>query len=423
MINIKDLRIEKEILPLLNFTNNDFSKSVLIDILHEPLNSINEILNRQEILKGFIVNNEILKSYYYSRAELQEVYEFLNQQKSNTDSNKTLKILLFFSEKERHQKMSKFIQFILLFYKLHSTYISRLNQDNYPKDYKKELQNLNDFFNAFNLAHYELLIREKKIKTKNLREITKIILEKDSSGEFEKFWKRFFLFEAYVSISIGIKKQGFIFPTFTDTKFLLEDFYHPLLANPVKNSFTTDCNVVILTGPNMSGKSTFLKAISLCVYLGHIGIGVPAKKSVLPFFKTISVAINLTDNLQSGYSHFMTEVVNLKRVLAEVINNNNSFAVFDELFRGTNIEDAVEISTTTIKGLVRFKNSLFFISTHLHQLKEIEEVKANEIATFYIDCELKNNNPHFNYKLRQGWSDLKVGRLLFEREGLNDMLT
>ncbi len=171
----------------------------------------------------------------------------------------------------------------------------------------------------------------------------------------------------------------------------------------------------------MSGKSTLLKAISHCVYLGHLGLGVPASKAEMPFFETIVVKINHDDDIQNGYSHFMTEVVNVKNVAMEAESGKKCFAVFDELFMGTNIEDAVEISTTTIKGLTKYKNSLFFISTHLHQLKETEEVKTNKISGWFIECELNGMNPTFTFKVKEGWSEIKLGRILFENEGLNEL--
>jgi DNA mismatch repair protein MutS len=179
---------------------------------------------------------------------------------------------------------------------------------------------------------------------------------------------------------------------------------------------------MLLTGPNMSGKSTFLKAISLCVYLAHVGVAVPTAEASMPFFDTLSVSINLNDDLQNGQSHFMTEVKNLKSVALEAADNKRCFCVFDELFRGTNIEDAIEISTSTLNGLTQFKNSYFFISTHLHQLKEIQSVKDGKVDMYYIDCEIQDNTPKFTYVLKQGWSDLRVGRILFEKEGLNELL-
>ena len=212
------------------------------------------------------------------------------------------------------------------------------------------------------------------------------------------------------------------FLSFNESGFSADAIYHPFLKNPVKNDVSVASNVILLTGPNMSGKSTFLKAVSICVYLAHTGLAVPASRASMPFFDTISVAINVTDSIVSGYSHFMSEIMTLKNVLVEAQKGNTCFAVFDELFRGTNIEDALEISTATIKGLTRFSQCLFFVSTHLHQLKETAEVKTNRVSTWYIDCELKDNTPVFNYKLKKGWSDLKVGRILFEKEGLNKML-
>lgn len=422
MFNIRDLHIEKELLPLIDFTSNEFSRNALLELLKQPLDSVDEIFQRQIIIKGFISNNEILKNFTYSRRELMEILSFLKQSNFGKNPKGNQKFQLLFSEQYRHRKASSLIQVVLFLSKLQLFYISRLNLKSFPENYKKDLLSMNDFLSGLNLPKYELLIREQKFKVKHILELTKLYAKAISNGEFEDFWKTFFLFEAYLSISLGIIKFKWEFLTFSKTEFTLIDFYHPMLLNPVTNSFTTRNNVILITGPNMSGKSTFLKAVGLCVYLGHIGLGVPAKKADITFTDTISISINLNDDILSGFSHFMTEVINLKKVITEASENKYCFAVFDELFRGTNNEDAVEISATTIKGLTKFKNSIFFISTHLQELKEIAEVKEKKIATFYIDCELKDKNPIFTYVLKEGWSNLKVGRILFEKEGLNKLL-
>ena len=422
MTNIKDLNLEDEIVPLFNYTYNDFSKEFLIHILTHPLSSKDEIINRQLVLKSFIANHNILSNYSYSRLDLLEVHAFLAYSNKEVFT-KGLKLKFFLSETIRHQTSRKYIQTILLFHRLNSYYFKRIETRLFPENYKSELQSLNEFFNSFNLNHYEKLIQDQKFKASHVIELATLIFQKAKQGEFEIFWKRFFSFEANLSLSIGITKQKLSFPTMSETSFSLHDFFHPLLKNPVKNSFSTNQNVILLTGPNMSGKSTFLKAVSLCIYLGHIGVGIPASKGEMPFFNSISVLINLNDNILSGYSHFMTEVLNLKSVVVQAAGKSKCFAVFDEIFRGTNIEDAVEISTTTIKGLSSFKNSIFFISTHLHQLKQLEEVISGKVDTLYLDCELKGKMPLFNYQLKKGWSDLKVGQILFESEGLNSMLS
>jgi len=422
MTNISDLHIEEEILPLFDFTYNIFSGEAVRDILTIPLDTESEILFRQQVLKGFIGNRELLKDYSYSRFNLTDIYKFFESFSAGSFFGLHMRRRLMFSEKERSHKRGNLIMLILLFHKIYSTYTSKLNKKLFPDEYAAELTLLNGFFVDFDLEHYETIVRKKKIRIHHIVELMKIITEKVTNGQAASFWKRWYQFEAYLSVSDGITRFGFVFPSFENSTFAIEGLYHPLINNPVKNDLVATRNVILLTGPNMSGKSTLLKSVSLCVYLGHNGLAVPASKATMPFFSTISVAINLTDSIVSGYSHFMSEIIALKNVLAEARENKQCFAVFDELFRGTNIEDALEISTATIKGLVRFNHSLFIISTHLHQLKDMEEIRQSKVATHYVECKLNGDTPAFTYKLKDGWSDLKLGRILFQREGLDKML-
>lgn len=423
MSNTDDLHIEEEILPLFDYTFNVYSGKEVHRLVTEPLTVLPEILYRQKILKGFISNYEIWKGYSFSRFNLSEIYDFFESFGAGSYDTAKMKWKLTFSEKERSAKRGRLILLILLFSKIQNDYVCRLDIKNFPLEYAEELDKLNEFFRDFNLPHFEKIYSKKKtLHVAHIAELTGIITRKVTNGEVAAFWNRWFLFEAYLSVSKSIVEHRFVFPSFDTTGFSIQGLYHPLLKDPVKNDFTASRNVVLLTGPNMSGKSTFLKSISLCVYLGHAGLGVPATTALFPFFDSLSVAINLTDSIVSGYSHFMSEIFMLKNVLKEALKEGKCFAVFDELFRGTNIEDAREISTATIQGLTRFPHSYFFISTHLHQLKSIEVIQSGKVETCYIECTLNENTPVFTYKLKPGWSDLKIGRILFEKEGLNEML-
>jgi len=422
MNSIQDLNLEKEILPLFNFTLNDFSKKALLHILNNPLSSKSEIIERQNVLNGFLENNNILNDYSYSPLYLKEVHNFLTHFSYDKKRENSLKYRILISKKEKYQRQSKLIQLVLFFYRIHSYYFKRINTTHFSMDYKKKLQNLNDFFIGFNLDHYEFLIREQKIKDKHFKEISEIISKLKESVQISEFWEEFFLFEAYLSISIGVFKHNYNFPKIGTSQLSLSSFYHPALKNPIENSFDSNSNVILLTGPNMSGKSTLLKAISLCNYLGHVGFAIPALKAEIPLFHNFAIHINHRDNLLNGYSHFMTEVKNLKNIALKAANNENCFAVFDELFNGTNAEDAFDIISTTLTGLTQFNKSIFFISSHLQQLKEIDEVSNKNVSSYYIDCVLKNQTPTFTYKLKKGWSDIKVGKILFEKEGLVDIL-
>ena len=419
MNNLKDLKIEKELLPIFNYSLNRYAKEKIIDILKTSLDSITEIVARQNILKGFIANNQILKDYSYTVLYLNEVHYFLKDEKIEDLSQKKLKYKLFASKQEKNRYISKFNQLVLFFYRLESRYFTRIKLNQFPEEYAAKIRAILKFLSDFELSKYEYIIREKRLKDNDVIELTEKINTLKDTGKINPFWENLFLFEAYLSINLGIQKNNFTFPNFDKKHIKLKDFYHPLINKPVKNDFETQSNVILLNGPNMSGKSTFLKAIGLCIYFGHLGIGIPASFGEIPFCNNFSIEINRRDDILNGYSHFMTEVMNLKSVVQRASNGKQCFAIFDELFSGTNVEDAFEICKTTINGLSKFKNSFFFISTHIQELKNVSN---DQISNYYIDCELIEDKPTFTYKLKKGWSDIKVGRILFDKEGLNELL-
>lgn len=419
MNNLKDLNIEKELLPLFDYSLNMFTKEKILEILGTPLESITEILTRQKILKGFTANNLILKDYSYTILYLNEVHYFLNDDKIEDLSQKKLKYRLITSKQEKTRYISKCNQLILFFHRLETRYFTRLKLNLFPEEYRLKIKHILQFLSSFELFKYEHIIREQRLKDKHVIELTEKINTLKETDLITTFWENLFMFEAYLSINLGITKNNFTFPNFAKKHIRLKNFYHPLINKPVKNDFETERNVILLNGPNMSGKSTFLKAVGLCIYLGHLGIGIPSSFAEIPFCNHFSIEINRRDDILKGYSHFMTEIMNLKSVVQNASNGKQCFAIFDELFSGTNEEDAFEICKTTINGLSKFKNSYFFISTHIQELKNISN---KQISNYYIDCELKKDKPTFTYKLKKGWSDIKVGQILFDKEGLNELL-
>ena len=424
MNNLEDLHLQGEVLPLFDFTNNKFSKEALTDLFNNRPVSIEEIYNRQNILKGFIENRKIINSFSYSIADFQEVYQFIR--KFTTEVIKKngqvgLFLKYFLSSKKRERIELNFKRLVYLFNRLEVLYFSKIVTDIFPKEFNEKLAHLQSFLSSYKPGHYENMIRNDTFTIKHIVELNKHTSGKIETGQFAIFWENLFLVEAYISIAKGIIKNNFTFANFS-THFEIVDFYHPLLKQPVKNSLATNKNIVVLTGPNMSGKSTVLKAIGICVYLAHIGIGIPALSCNIPFFDSISVAINLQDDLRSGYSHFTKEIKLLKDILVEAKSSKRCFAIFDELFRSTSVEDALQISIKTLNGIKQFNNSYFFISTHLHELKEAI-INENNCLFYYLDCEMNHNQPKFTYKLITGWSDLKIGQILFKQEGLDDLLS
>lgn len=419
MNNTKDLNIEKELLPLFDYSLNRFVRKKILEILETPLPSISKITERQNILKGFTSNNRILKEYSYTVLYLNEVYYFLNDEKIEDLSRRKIRYRLSASKQEKIRYASRFNQLILFFHRLQSKYFSRLDLKQFPEEYGENISRILEFLSGFELHKYDKIIREHSLKDKHIIALTEKINELKRKELIQTFWEDLFLFEAYLSINTGMLKNNFVFPKFTEKGIKLRDFYHPLITEPVRNDFETDSNVIVLNGPNMSGKSTFLKAVGLCMYFGHLGLGIPASSGEIPFCDYFSIQINRRDDILNGYSHFMTEILNLKQVVENAAQGKRCFAVFDELFSGTNVEDAFEIGRTTINGLTKYENAYFFISTHIQELKSVSNAR---ISSYYIDCELIGNKPIFTYKLKKGWSDIKVGRILFDKEGLNKLL-
>jgi DNA mismatch repair ATPase MutS len=176
--------------------------------------------------------------------------------------------------------------------------------------------------------------------------------------------------DAYLSLAIATQRYQLHFPEFKSMNgpfIQATDLFHIQLPTPVPYNvtITPQSNFVFLTGANMAGKSTFIKAVGLCVYLEHLGMAVPAASLQLSFFNGLISNINLTDSLTQGESYFFKEVQRIKNTIEKITDVHYWLVLIDELFKGTNQQDAVKCSISVIEGLRKIKNSLFILSTHL----------------------------------------------------------
>ena len=424
MNQIKDLHFKEEILPLFDFAINETSRDRLLQLLTELPVSVEQIHIRQRMLKALLQHPGLFTSPSYARIELTEAYEATmnNKQRGELLLNNRVSFYLPFASVKQQQQKAKVYLLMSFFKRINTAYFESLDIDAFPEFIKTPLRNIKQLFSDLKLETYNLVATRKRFRTSQLIKTMAIIDEKVRSGVMDDFWNTFFLFEAYLSIARGIRRYDLQFPKFTDGQFKATGLYHPLIRNPVKNNMEVRSTVHLLTGPNMSGKSTFLRALGLCIYLAHLGLAVPATNCELPFYDFISIAIDLNDDVQSGYSHFITEIENVKHTVLAAEQGKNCFAIFDELFRGTNSDDALSISLVTINGFKRFKNSCFFISTHLHSLKDQIE-QDSDISLQHIDCKFSDGRPVFTYQLKDGWSDVKIGQMLFEQAGLKALFS
>jgi DNA mismatch repair protein MutS len=419
MKTLGHIHFHKEILPLFDYAPHESSREVLTRLLSGPPGSPEEVLLRQDILKGLTLQKDRCVSLAYGGAELHECRSYLTDIEDRRLKKTPLKqrIYFLFRKAERNKERSRLGHLFIYLHKVNQAYFHRLDEEAFPVSFSRKIVALKAMLSSLEVEKYQAIARRRGFTVPEMFRLSGMLYQKMKNGDWAIFWEDLFLFEAYLSISQGIMRHHLRFPEFVETGLVITEFYHPSLKDPVKNNLVVANNVTLITGPNMSGKSTLLKSIWLCVYLAHLGLAVPAEKCQLCFFDTISIAINLEDDIEEGYSHFMAEVKSVKAVALEASRSKRCFAVFDELFRGTNVEDALAISKTTIEGFTHFPDSMFFISTHLHQLREL--LGPQKISTRYIECLLVDGRPAFTYTLREGWSDLKIGQIIFEQEGLN----
>ena len=170
-----------------------------------------------------------------------------------------------------------------------------------------------------------------------------------------------------------------------------------------------------MTGPNMAGKSTYMKSVGIAVYLAHIGFPVPAGRMELSIFKGLSMTINLSDNISLGYSHYYSEVMRVKQVGEQIAALRDMVVIFDELFRGTNVKDAYDASLAVISAFAGLNRSMFVISTHILEVASHLEYREKIDFRFF---EIENNDGRFyyTYRLKPGVSAERIGMYILNRE-------
>ncbi len=232
--------------------------------------------------------------------------------------------------------------------------------------------------------------------------------------------------DAWYSMAKAIKEFRLSLPRFIDASqpvINARGLYHTLLSTPVAYDIQLDTsrNFLFLTGANMAGKSTFIKSVGAAVYLAHLGMGVPAEAMELTLFDGILSNINVEDNIVKGESYFFNEVQRIKNTITKINNGRKWLVLIDELFKGTNVQDAMKCSDAVIRGLIKIPNSLFILSTHLYEIGE--ELKAFPNILFrYFETNVQNDQLEFSYQLKEGISNDRLGYLILKREKVVELL-
>ncbi len=239
-----------------DFTNNSIAYQKLCVLLQTPLNSFAAIAQRQLILKACIKNIKKGAVIYYFNDELMDAFQFMNA----ISNIHTLRLKLYFPEREIRTLKSKILNTVILLNKIRR-FLETFHTEYFEEEYQAELNEIKNFLQPLNTEYYAKLIADSRFKNEDYSTFYQKILTKKANRQTAVFWEQYFRFEVYLSLSKGIIKHNFTFPKVGSEQFILEEFYHPGLNNPVKNTIEIHKNTILLTGANMSGKSTLLKSM------------------------------------------------------------------------------------------------------------------------------------------------------------------
>lgn len=227
--------------------------------------------------------------------------------------------------------------------------------------------------------------------------------------------------EALFSFSIYLHNHPqFSYPEFSESEeFILEEANHILLHNDgVPNDFriSDQRKFIIVTGANMAGKSTFLRTVGTTLVLAMNGLPVPAR--YMRFKPTqIFTSMVTADNLGEGESYFFSELKRLKELTDILEKDESLFVILDEILKGTNSVDKAEGSRLFMEKLLDLP-ARGLIATHDLSLCEMQADHPEAIRNFTFEVEFKDDDLHFDYKLREGVCQNMNARFLLERMGL-----
>ena len=176
-------------------------------------------------------------------------------------------------------------------------------------------------------------------------------------------------------------------PEFVEHGMEIEEAFHPLIAEPVANSFTLERGM-LLTGSNASGKSTFLKTVEICALLAQTIQTVPAKKYSAERYRIYS-SMSLRDDLENGESYYMVEIRSIKRILeAAKEPGTKVLCLVDEVLRGTNTVERIAAASEIMRSFTG-ENILCFAATHDIELTQL---LADVYDNYHFEEQIENND-------------------------------
>lgn len=307
--------------------------------------------------------------------------------------------------------------------------VSKLEEGRYER--KQTLTNAERFVTP-ELKEHERLINEAQLKrTEREYELFITIRErvKANISRLQKLARQVAQLDVLASLADVADNNRFVRPTFTDDNIInIKQGRHPVVeaileaGEFVANDVNLDQNTAmqLITGPNMAGKSTYMRELALIVILGQMGSFVPAESAVLPIFDQIFTRIGANDDMAMGQSTFMVEMAEANLALQEA--SAHSLILFDELGRGTATYDGMALAQAIIEYLDAHVHAKTLFSTHYHELTALAD-KHENIKNVHVGAvEDESGELHFLHQIQQGPADKSYGIHVAALAGLPDEL-
>lgn len=221
--------------------------------------------------------------------------------------------------------------------------------------------------------------------------------------------------DALYALAEVSSENGYTRPQFHNGHSIhMSEARHPILDRMMKttryvsNDLSMDehNDILMITGPNMGGKSTYMRQTVLLVIMAQIGCFVPAKKAEMPIFDQIFTRIGASDDIMSGQSTFMVEMIEANNALQNA--TANSLILFDEIGRGTSTYDGMALAQAMIEYIMRNIKAKTLFSTHYHELTEMAE-KNPSIRNVHVDVHEEDDKVTFLYRVIDGKADKSYG--------------
>lgn len=302
-----------------------------------------------------------------------------------------------------------------------SNYIRRQTLKNSERYITNELNEISDMIlegqtDTINLE-YKLFIEIREYISNNstrIKNVTELISVIDALNSF-----------AQISV-----KNNYCRPIFNNENYIyIKDGRHPVIEQNLgfENFISNDTligkknkTIQIITGPNMAGKSTYMRQTALILILAQIGCFVPASACDISISDAIFTRIGASDNLSKGDSTFMVEMKEMSNIIKNA--TKNSFVILDEVGRGTSTNDGFSIAKSILEYIVKNINCKTLFATHYHELTDLEE-EYNSIENLKVKIHEENNNIVFLRKIVKGKTDKSYGIEVAKLSGLpNEIL-